>query len=98
MTLTQVIDKLRDGSAYVFTNPRLKGFFYKAPYPADPVQTRLDGAHSAVTYWDKKVSHQLRSPVMLLDDFDCDDWTCEPASHHPQMLPARSPQREESAL
>lgn len=81
MTFMEVIEHLRDGKAYKFTHENLSGFFYKAPFPEDEKQTQIDGACSAITFWNEG---QLASPTLMLYDFDDDcEWTCEPAFRHP---------------
>lgn len=86
MTLNQVIEQLRDGKSYRFMHPNLQGYFYKAPFPADDEQTSWDGACSAITYW---IGDKPASPVMLLDDFDRDDWTMQRAPWHPVIARKR---------
>jgi hypothetical protein len=82
MTFQEVLNKLRDGKAYKFTLPVLTGYFYKAPFPEDPKQTKLDGAVSAITYYSKS-SHRPITPVLMLYDFDDSDWVCEETDKHP---------------
>jgi hypothetical protein len=84
MTFNDIIETLRSGKAYRFTRPGLAGYFYKAPFPEDRRQTKLDDAVSAITYWDKR--HQKASPTLMLYDFDSDDWTIEDAAVHPMLL------------
>jgi hypothetical protein len=87
LTFAQCIERCRDGRAYTFTNPNLKGYFYKAPFPADPDQTFLDGASSAITYYDKE-TQQPASPTLMIYDFDEDDdadWSIVVATHHPMV-------------
>ena len=84
MKFDEVLEKLRDGKAYKFTKPELAGFFYKAPFPEDPKQTKLDGACSAITYWGK--NNQRITPTLMLYDFDDNNWTCEPAFRHPALI------------
>jgi hypothetical protein len=85
LTFAQCIEHLRDGRAYTFSNPNLTGYFYKAPFPEDPAQTRLDGACSAITYHDK-ATHEPATPTLMLYDFDDDepDWSIAVASRHPR--------------
>lgn len=86
-TFRQVLEILRDGRARRFTTENLTGYFYKAPFPSDEKQTELDGAHSAITYWDKQ-THERASPTLMLYDFDegedaDPEWTVELAECHP---------------
>lgn len=85
LTFAQCIEQLRDGRAYIFTNPNLKGYFYKAPHPAVAEQTQLDGALSAITYYDKQ-THEPAMPTLMLYDFDDDEteWLIHVASRHPR--------------
>lgn len=82
MTFQQVIDKIRDGKAYTFTNDNLAGYFYKAPYPEQDKQTKLDGACSAITYYNK-MTNKSEMPTLMLYDFDSDEWHCDRAFKHP---------------
>lgn len=82
MTFNEVIEQLRDGKAYNFTNPGLLGSFYKAPFPEDEGQTRIDDACSAITYW---IEGKPSMPTLMLYDFDRDDWEIEEASQHPSI-------------
>ena len=83
MTFQEVIEKLRDGHAYRFTTPNLGGFFYKAPFPEHPDQTKRDRAASAITYYNK-ASLLRDSPTLMLYDFDSNEWTCFPVTKHPE--------------
>jgi hypothetical protein len=76
MTLNQIIELLRDGRPRKFAHQNLPGFFYKARFPSREQDVRLDGAHSAITWHGEEL-------VMLLDDFDRDDWTAEDCDAHP---------------
>ena len=82
MTFSEVIETLRDGKAYRFTCPGLAGYFYKAPYPSDPDQTALDGAYSAITFWN---GDYRASPTLMLYDFDDNCWEVQIATKHPQL-------------
>lgn len=84
MTFQEVIEKLRDGKAYIFTNANLAGYFYKAPHPEDHKQTNIDGAVSAITYYDK-ITNAKASPTLMLYDFDDDEtgWVINRAFKHP---------------
>lgn len=91
MTLVNIVEKMRDGRAIVFSHPGLSGFFYKAPYPEREYDSRQDGALSAVTYWEWRsvgppVGGRL---VMLLDDFDRDDWMWWEWPAHPSTWQGR---------
>jgi hypothetical protein len=80
MTFMEVIEKLRDGQGYKFGHANLSGFFYKAPFPSDDRITKLDGAHSAITFWHH--ANKRGSPTLMLYDFDDDtNWYCRPATH-----------------
>jgi len=81
-TFAKCIERLRDGKAYTFTKPALKGYFYKAPFPSQDRQTKLDGACSAITYYDK-ITHKPAMPTLMLYDFDDNGWQILPASRHP---------------
>lgn len=83
MKFMDCINKLRDGKAYAFSHPNLLGYFYKAPFPEDQAQTELDEACSAITYW---VDNRPAMPIMLLDDFDRDDWNINQVTCHPSQL------------
>ncbi len=80
MTFDEVIHKLRDGKAYRFTHPHLKGYFYKAPYPVEEAQTAIDSAASAITFWHEG---KRAMPTLMLYDFDENDWTCVEVDRHP---------------
>lgn len=82
MTFQEVINQLRDGKAYNFGHQHLLGSFYKAPFPEDEGQTRIDGACSAITYW---IDGKPAMPTLMLYDFDSDEWTCEEAFQHPSI-------------
>lgn len=82
MTFTEVIEKLRDGNAYIFTHPHLTGYFYKAPFPEQPEQTAIDSACSAISYYDKSTNTPAM-PMLMLYDFDEDYWECNLATNHP---------------
>jgi len=84
MTFAEIIEKLRDGRPAMFTHPNLNGFFYKAAYPSRESDAMADGAHSAITFWSE--DSKRASPVMLLDDFDRDDWTYLFWSQHPSTF------------
>lgn len=73
MTLNEIITKISDGKHYQFTNPGLQGYFEKAPFPAQKAFTNRDGALSAITY--RNLDGSSSSPVLLLDDFNRNDWT-----------------------
>ena len=81
MTFAQVIELLRDGRPRKFTHPNLGGFFYKAKFPSRERDIRIDGALSAITWHGTSRTARL---VMLLDDFDRDDWTVEECYVHPE--------------
>ena len=84
MKFTDCIEQCRDGKRYDFTHPNLVGFFHKAPFPHRESDLRYDGAMCAITYYRTDDGEMLTaSPVMLLDDFDRDDWTIEEAKLHP---------------
>jgi hypothetical protein len=86
MTFQQCIDRLRDGRAYVFTNPGLKGYFYKAPsYPEDIRQTEFDGESSAITYYNKATNEPMM-PTLRMYDFDDKNWTIHRVSQHPRDI------------
>lgn len=83
MNFNQVIEQLRDGKAYDFGHKALSGHFYKAPFPSQDTQTELDGAHSAITYWEH---NRPAMPVLMLYDFDSDaNWYCREATIHPSQ-------------
>lgn len=81
MTFAQIIEQLRDGRPAMFGHPNLRGFFYKAAYPSVSSDTLADDARSAITFWEKPGVRC--SPVMLLDDFDRDDWYYQVWHLHP---------------
>jgi hypothetical protein len=83
MTFAEIIEKLRDGRPAMFTHPNLNGFFYKAAYPSRDSDFAADGALSAITFWG---DGGRASPVMLLDDFDRDDWTYLFWTQHPSTF------------
>lgn len=88
MTFNEVIEQLRDGKAYDFGHIHLAGYFYKAPFPSDNNQTAIDGAHSAITYWENTPWPMPASPTLMLYDFDEDtEWYCHEATTHPSMRP-----------
>lgn len=76
LNFTEVLDVLRDGKSYRFATEGMKGYFFKAPFPAQEVHTKRDGAASAITYWE---NGKLTSPTLMLYDFDIDegDWSIE---------------------
>lgn len=74
LTFNQVIKQLRDGHGYVFGHHSLKGYFYKAPYPAEALHSDRDGAHSAITFWRDGAR---ASPTLMLYDFDDPVWWCQ---------------------
>jgi hypothetical protein len=76
MRFEDVIEKLRDGKSYQFGCNHLMGYFYKAPYPPDPIQTERDGAICAITFWH---SGKRYSPTLMLYDFDENTWWCKPS-------------------
>ena len=82
MTFQEVIKKLRDGKAYKFTCPGVKGYFYKAPFPERDIQTKIDRACSAITYYE---GGKKASPTLMLYDFDSTEWTCKATSRHPLL-------------
>jgi hypothetical protein len=73
-SFTQIIDKMRDGKGYRFGTTGLDGYFYKAPYPDQPLHTMRDGALSAITFWKNGKRH---SPTLMLYDFDDKNWWIE---------------------
>jgi len=73
MKFAEVLEKLRDGKRYKFSHPALCGFFHKAPYPSQDIDVAIDGSYSAITYWSLS-GETPYTPVMLLDDFERDDW------------------------
>lgn len=86
MTFQECIEKIRDGKAYIFTNPNLKGYFYKAPFPSKDDQTEIDGAYSAITYYDKRTNEPATPTLMLYDFDDYSGWTCKRTAKHPLAI------------
>lgn len=83
MTFNEVITKLCDGKRYIFGHDNLLGYFHKAPHPANPKDTAIDGAVSAITYY---INDKPGMPTLMLYDFDDDDecsWYCNEAFAHP---------------
>ncbi len=87
MTFAEIIEKLRDGKRYAFTHKNLDGYFHKAPYPSLAVDEAIDSACSAITFVPRTASPTQSEGrlVMLLDDFDRDDWELLELSTRPRL-------------
>ena len=85
MTFAEIIERLRDGKRYEFRNDNMVGYFHKAPYPSQDSDLEIDGAHSAITYWDDTGTRRI-SPTFMLYDFDDDCWSIEEVSDRKPTL------------
>lgn len=64
LSFSQVLDIISDGKSYKFSTKGMRGFFFKAAFPAKEQDIQRDGALSA-------------SPHLMLYDFTEPNWSIE---------------------